>query len=150
MGAKITEEPEGLRIHPGQLTGCRLDMNETPDALPMMAVVGCFAKGETELVNVPQARYKETDRIAVMREELSRMGAKITELDDGLVIEESPLRPAKVHGHHDHRVVMALAVAATGVQGETEISTAEAMEVTFPDFVEKMSNMGADFQIKSD
>ncbi len=150
MGAKITEEADGLRIHPGQLTGCRLDMNETPDALPMMAVVGCFARGKTELINVPQARYKETDRIAVMREELSRMGAKITELKDGLVIEESPLKPAKVNGHHDHRVVMALAVAATGVAGETEISTAEAMKVTFPEFVDKMTNLGGDLRMEAD
>jgi len=64
-------------------------MNAIPDALPAMAVAGCFAKGETKLLNVPQARIKETDRIHVMCEQLKKMGADITELEDGLVIRKA-------------------------------------------------------------
>ncbi len=144
MGARIDVEPDCIRVRPGKLTGCRLDLNATPDALPMMAVVGCFAEGRTSLVNVPQARLKETDRIAVMAAELSRMGAGITERPDGLDIERRDLRAAEVDGHDDHRVVMALAVAATAINGETRIRTAQAVEVTFPTFVECMANLGAD------
>ncbi len=143
MGAKVEIGPEGVRVRGGQLTGCELDMNATPDALPMMAVVGCFARGTTRLVNVPQARLKETDRIAVMAAELGRMGARITELPDGLVIEESSLHAASVGGHDDHRVVMALAVAGACLEGRTQIDTAEAMAVTFPTFVECMHALGA-------
>ncbi len=142
MGARIDVQPDGIRVRPGELKGCEIDLNATPDALPMMAVVGCFARGKTLLVNVPQARLKETDRIAVMTAELSRMGAKIRERPDGLEIEPSRLKPAEVYGHHDHRVVMALAVAASAVEGRTVIHTAEAMAVTFPTFVDCMSQLG--------
>jgi len=146
MGADIDVGPDGIRVRPGTLTGCELDLNATPDALPMMAVVGCFAKGRTVLGNVPQARLKETDRIAVMHEELSRMGARITEQADGLTIEQSDLRAAEVDGHHDHRVVMSLAVAGCTLAGETRIRTAEAMSVTFPTFVDCMTSLGAEIR----
>lgn len=150
MGARIDIEPEGIRVRPGKLTGCELDLNATPDALPMMAVVGCFAEGRTSLVNVPQARLKETDRIAAMRAELTRLGARITERPDGLVIERSELRAAEVDGHFDHRVVMALAVAGTAIHGETRIRTAEAVEVTFPTFLQCMTGLGADIRMEAD
>jgi 3-phosphoshikimate 1-carboxyvinyltransferase len=148
MGARIDIEPDGIRVRPGQLTGCEIDMNATPDALPMMAVVGCFAEGKTSLVNVPQARLKETDRIAVMREELSKMGARITERPDGLIIEQSKLKAADVNGHYDHRIVMALAVAGCMLTGRTSVSTAEAVDVTFPTFVGCMTGLGADLRME--
>ncbi|MDQ1256754.1 MAG: 3-phosphoshikimate 1-carboxyvinyltransferase [Candidatus Hydrogenedentes bacterium] len=143
MNAQVEVTPEGVRVRPGALTGCEIDMNATPDALPMMAVLGCFTKGTTRLVNVPQARLKETDRIAVMRTELEKMGAKIVELPDGLVIEESALHGAEVDGHDDHRVVMALAIAGTMIDGWTTIHGYEAVEVTFPGFVEALNRLGA-------
>jgi len=149
MGARIDIQPEGIRVRPGQLTGCRIDLNATPDALPMMAVVACFARGRTELVNVPQARMKETDRIAVMCAELSKMGAGIRELPDGLVVEQSELSSAQVSGRHDHRVVMALAVAGTASKGEIQIDTAEAVDVTFPTFAECMTALGADLRLET-
>jgi 3-phosphoshikimate 1-carboxyvinyltransferase len=146
MGANIEIGDDGIRVRPGQLTGCVIDMNATPDALPMMAVVGCFAQGKTELVNVPQARLKETDRITVMAAELAKMGAKIEERPDGLIIEQSDLRGTAVCGHDDHRVVMSLAVAGTAIEGETIIDTAEAVGVTFPTFVDCMTGLGADLK----
>ncbi len=150
MGARVEVKPEGVHVRPGELKGCELDLNATPDALPMMAVVGCFARGKTLLVNVPQARLKETDRIAVMTAELARMGAKIHERPDGLEIEESRLKSAEVYGHHDHRVVMALAVAGSAVEGRTVIHTAEAMQVTFPTFVDCMSRLGGRLSLEKD
>lgn len=149
MGAQIEMVAEGIRVRPGELTGCEIDMNATPDALPMMAVVGCFARGKTSLVNVPQARLKETDRIAVMAAELGKMGAKIQELPDGLVIEQSELRPAVVDGHDDHRVVMSLAVAGSSIRSGTRIDKAEAMSVTFPTFVDCMQELGAGLQLEA-
>ncbi|GMU24851.1 MAG: 3-phosphoshikimate 1-carboxyvinyltransferase [Phycisphaerae bacterium] len=150
MGARIDVEAEGIRVRPGRLVGCEIDMNATPDALPMMAVVGCFADGCTSLVNVPQARLKETDRIAVMCEELTRMGGRLTERPDGLIIERCDLKAADVNGHYDHRVVMALAVAGAQVKGETRITTAEAVDVTFPTFVACMTQLGADLHVEND
>jgi len=96
---------------------------------------------------VPQARLKETDRIAVMAAELKKMGADVEELEDGLAVRGTGLRGAAVSGHHDHRVVMALAVAGLAAEGATTVDTAEAMGVTFPDFVEKMTQCGAEMKL---
>jgi 3-phosphoshikimate 1-carboxyvinyltransferase len=147
MGATIEEKDGDLVASGGNLKGCELDLNATPDALPALAVTACFAEGKTRLVNVPQARIKETDRIAVMCRELMKMGARVSELDDGLVIEGRPLRGAEVDGHDDHRVVMALAVAGMGAQGTTRIATAESAAVTFPEFADLMRGLGAQLEL---
>lgn len=144
MGAAIEIGEREILVKGGTLRGGTFDLNAMPDALPALSVAACFAEGETRLVNVPQARLKETDRIAVMRAELGKMGADIRELPDGLVIRPSALRGGAVVGHHDHRVVMALAVAGLAAGGETVIETAEAVSVTFPDFRTLMLSIGAD------
>ncbi len=136
-----------VRVCPGDLRGGEIDLNATPDALPMMAVLACFAEGQTRLVNVPQARLKETDRIAVMAAELKKMGADIKELESGLVIRRSDLHGAELHGHDDHRVVMALAIAACAAAGQSTIDTAEAMNVTFPTFTDCLESLGADIEL---
>lgn len=147
MGAKITIAKDSIQVEAAPLTGCEIDLNATPDALPMMAVMGCFARGKTRLVNVPQARLKETDRIAVMRMELEKLGAKITELPDGLVIAESALRSGEVDGHGDHRVVMALAIAGSMLPGSTIIHGYEAVNITFPSFVSALQGLGGKARI---
>jgi 3-phosphoshikimate 1-carboxyvinyltransferase len=85
-----------------------------------------------------------------MAKELKKMGAKIEEMPDGLLIEESPLRGTRVHGHGDHRVVMALTVAGLAAAGETSIDTAEAVAVTFPQFTECMARLGASIQVQDE
>jgi len=139
MGAKVEYKTDSIIIEGKKLKGMEIDMNSIPDALPAMAVLGCFAEGETKLLNVPQARFKETDRIKVMYEELSKMGAKIRELEDGLIIKNSKLSPTVVNGHHDHRVVMSLAIAGLNLIDETIVETAEAASITFPNFPELIS-----------
>jgi len=142
MGARVDLGEGDIRVEAGTLRGCELDLNATPDALPMMAALACFAEGTTRLVNVPQARLKETDRISVMREELAKLGAHISELEDGLVIEGGVLRGGVVEGHDDHRVVMALAIAATAIHEPVTIRGAEAIEVTYPEFTEHLTQLG--------
>ncbi len=143
MGAKVTVAGGGIRVERGTLAGREFDLNATPDALPAMAVAGALASGETRIVNVAQARVKETDRIAVMASELAKMGADISERPDGLVIRGRTLHGAEVEGHDDHRVVMALAVAGLAAQGRTTIHGAECAAVTFPNFVQLMTSLGA-------
>jgi 3-phosphoshikimate 1-carboxyvinyltransferase len=147
MGAKVTVNESSITIKGQKLIGKTIDMNAIPDALPAMAVAGCFAEGETRLINVPQARLKETDRISVMCGELSKMGADIEELPDGLVIRESKLRGCNVNGHDDHRIVMSLAIAGLNCAGETTIDTAEAMNVTFPGFVDCIRSCGGKIEL---
>jgi len=136
MGANVEINNHTIFIKKGKLKGMKIDMNDIPDALPIMAVISCFAQGETLLYNVPQARYKETDRIKTMYEELKKMNAKIEELKDGLLIKESNLKGASLYGHKDHRIVMALTVAGLNATGKTIIDTAEAVNITFPNFFE--------------
>ena len=147
MGARVEHREDGILIKGDRLKGMEIDMNSTPDALPAMAVAGCFADGETRLLNVPQARLKETDRIHVMCIELKKMGADIEELPDGLVIRNSRLKGCAVNGHDDHRVVMALTVAGLNSDGCTAIDTAEAMNVTFPEFPDLIRSCGGNIEI---
>lgn len=136
MGADVKQEDTLIRIKKGDLQGIEIDMNDIPDALPIMAVVGCFAEGETRLINVPQARLKETDRIKTMYTELTKMGAHIEQLDDGLIINKSTLKGTSVSGYFDHRIVMALTIAGLNIEEETVIDTAESVSITFPGFFE--------------
>jgi len=143
MGADISIDKAAVRVKGSRLTGTQIDMNRTPDALPAMAVVAAFAAGTTKLVNVAQARNKETDRISCMACELKKMGANVEELPDGLIIRQSRLAAAQLDGRSDHRIVMALSLAGMTVEGQTVIETAEAINVTFPDYVELMRSLGA-------
>lgn len=146
MGGNITrdEQTGDLIVTASTLTGKSFDLNATPDALPLMAVLGCYASGETRLLNVPQARLKECDRIACMTGELRKMGADITELPDGMIIRQSPLSGAEVNSFGDHRIAMALTVAALGAKGETRIIDAQCSEVTYPGFADDFRALGAE------
>jgi 3-phosphoshikimate 1-carboxyvinyltransferase len=150
MGAHIELNDQGIRVCGEHLHGAELDLNNTPDALPAMAAAACVAEGVTVIKNVAHARIKETDRIKVMAEELGRMGARIKETPDGLIIEESVLHGAVVQGHHDHRVVMALSLAAMAAEGTTRITTAGAVNVTFPGYVGLMQGLGAGMEMMDD
>jgi 3-phosphoshikimate 1-carboxyvinyltransferase len=130
---------KALRVgRTGPLRGGVFDLNDTPDMLPACAVTAVFAKGDTALVNVAHARIKETDRIAVMAAELGKLGVKVTERPDGLVIHgtgELP-RGGKIDSYGDHRVAMAFAAAALGASSPIEIEGAESAAVTYPGFLE--------------
>ena len=147
MGADISIGPNSVTIKAATLKGLEIDMNKTPDALPAMAVTAAFAEGTTRLVNVAQARGKETDRIKCMTEELKKMGASVEELPDGLIIQHSNPKPAQLDGRSDHRIVMALSLAGLAIDGQCSIDTAEAISVTFPDYVELMRSIGAKMEL---
>jgi 3-phosphoshikimate 1-carboxyvinyltransferase len=148
MGTDIAVGADLITVKASALRGAEIDMNRTPDALPAMAVVGAFAEGETRLVNVPQARTKETDRIRCMAEELEKMGVDVEELSDGLIIRHSRPRPARLDGRSDHRIVMALSLAGLAMEGGCTIETAEAMSVTFPNYVELMNMLGGKMRLE--
>ncbi|MBS7623534.1 3-phosphoshikimate 1-carboxyvinyltransferase, partial [Candidatus Bathyarchaeota archaeon] len=80
--------------------------------------------------------------------ELSKMGARIKEAEDGLIIEHSELSGARLDGHGDHRVVMALSLAGLIAEGRTVIETAEAIRATFPNYIEVMRSLGADMRME--
>lgn len=131
-----------------KLRSGKLDLNATPDALPLLAAVAAASDGmKLELVNVEEARRKETDRIACMATELRKMGAEITELADGMIVRGGRLHGAELQSYDDHRIAMALAVAALAAEGESVIHAAEACGVTYPGFVADFQKLGADFHL---
>lgn len=147
MGADINIGPNSVTVKAAPLKGAELDMNKTPDALPALAVTAAFTEGSTKLLNVPQARSKETDRIKCMAEELKKMDVDVEELPDGLIIAGSRPRPAELHGWADHRIVMALSLAGLNLDGQCTVDTAQAISVTFPGYVELMKDIGANMEL---
>ena len=144
MGADILVESSRLIIHGGKpLQGVAIDANDIPDLLPILAVIGAVAEGKTTIYNVPQARIKETDRIHSMSEGLRRLGVKVEEQEDGMIVYQSQLRGALLKGYGDHRTVMALSIAGMCAEGITRITDAEAIYKTFPKFIEMMQSLGA-------
>lgn len=149
MGANITIDRENHRLEVkkgGKLTGTTIDVNDCIDALPILAVIGCFASGETILTNASIARKKECDRIYAITTELKKMGADIQETEDGLIIRRAPLQGATLMTHHDHRIVMSLSVAAQAAIGPSLIREVEWVGKTYPSFREHFQSIGA--QIK--
>jgi 3-phosphoshikimate 1-carboxyvinyltransferase len=148
MGAAIEINAQGLMIEGGRsLTGLTIDADDIPDLLPALAVIGTYAQGKTEIINVRQARIKETDRIHSMSEGLSRMGAKVEVYEDGMTLYPSALHGATVKGYNDHRTVMALAIAGLRAEGQTEIEDVHAVNKTFPNFVSLMRSLGAKMEV---
>jgi 3-phosphoshikimate 1-carboxyvinyltransferase len=141
MGADVDweEDPAGtwrVTVSRSKPLGAGVfDLNACPDLLPIMAVTGAYAEGETALVNAAHARIKETDRIAVMAEELGKLGVAVRQIPDGLIIRGGKVGGGAVHGHGDHRVVMALAVAALGAEAPVALGGAESADVTYPGFL---------------
>ena len=148
MGTNIKINGQKIIVNKSQLRGCELDLNSTPDALPSIAILGCFAEGKTVIKNVAHARIKETDRIKAMTMELSKMGAEVYETDDGMILEQSELKGTKLNGCNDHRIVMALSLAGLIAKGKTEINTAEAITATFPNYIEVMNYLGANMRME--
>ena len=148
MGADVLVSEAGIRIRGKALRGGEFDLNATPDLLPVMAVLGAYADGETRLLNTPQARIKETDRISAMREVIETLGGEASELTDGIIIRGGGLKGGAVHGFGDHRIVMSAAVAGLAAPEGVSVDTAEAMAVTFPDFCERMTALGSDMETR--
>jgi 3-phosphoshikimate 1-carboxyvinyltransferase len=152
MGADITADRKHIRlvVRGGKtLEGITVDLSEMPDSLPALSVVACFANGTTRFEGVGMIRKKETDRIAVMKEVLTKMGAEIEDEEEAMIIHGGrPLSGTLVESYDDHRVAMALALAGLAADGETIVNDAECVGVSFPNFYEVMNSVGAGFVVK--
>ena len=147
MGADIEVKnngKDGIKIKGGKtLKGIEIDCRDLPDAPPILSVLGTQAEGKTVLKNLGAARLKETDRAKTIAMELRKMGAKIEEYENSMVIYKSDLYGTRIDGHTDHRIVMATAVAGLVAKGNTVIDDAEYIRISFPNFYEVMTSLGA-------
>lgn len=148
MGGTVEWDRENGRIEVERsaLSGVEVDVGDTPDLLPTIATLGAAADGETRITNCEHVRYKETDRVSAMANELDALGAVVEEYADELVVDgaASELSGTAVSGHDDHRIVMALSVAGLVAEGATTVRGAEHVDVSFPDFFEVLYDLGAD------
>ena len=148
MGADITLENQrvvagepvaDIRVRASSLNSCTISGDLIPrliDEIPVLAVAAIFASGTTIIKDAEELRVKESDRITVMANQLNKLGAKITELTDGMEITGgTPLTGTEVESHSDHRITMSLAVAALNAQGKTTIHGAESASISYPTFV---------------
>ena len=150
MGASVIFSDGGstLTVEGGnELQGIEINCSDIPDAVPILAVLGCKARGKTVLYNVGGSRLKETDRTRSIKEELSKMGGKFEETSDTLTIFPSDLKGAQIDGRHDHRIVMAAAIAGLTAEGPTLIDHAEYAKISFPTFYEVLRDLGAHIEL---
>ena len=154
MGADITllnvnddgEPTADLLVRTSTLHGTTIEGSVIPaliDEIPMLAVMAAFAEGTTIIKDAAELKVKESDRIAVMVENLSRMGADITATDDGMIIHGGrPLHGAEIDSHLDHRIAMSFAVAGTIVDGPLTILGGDCVNISYPDFYNDLYKLG--------
>lgn len=155
MGAKVQlinrhvvsgEETADMIVRSSELKGTAVEGNEIPllvDEVPILAVAAAFASGITEIRGAGELRVKESDRIAAMTSQLAKLGVKIEELPDGMVIEgnRSGFRDGEVSSFGDHRIAMALEIFAQGAGIEARLDDRDCISTSFPDFYEKLKGL---------
>ncbi|WP_125140885.1 3-phosphoshikimate 1-carboxyvinyltransferase [Clostridium transplantifaecale] len=132
------EPTADLLIRSSALKGTVIEGSIIPtliDELPMIAAMACFAEGTTLIRDAAELKVKESNRIAVMTENLRAMGADVEETDDGMIIRGGrPLHGAVIDSKKDHRIAMTFAVTALAAEGETEILDADCVNISYPGF----------------
>ena len=113
------------------------------DEFPIFAIAACFAAGTTDVFDAEELRYKETDRISVLCEELKKLGVQLEERKDGFTIRGGTLRGGVCEAHGDHRLAMSLALAGLGATSPVTVHHAEILAESFPDFVPQVRSLGA-------
>ena len=146
FGADITMHDNGcITIEHNKLKGTEINAENIPDMVPALAVVAALCKGTTIITGAERLRIKECDRLAAMRDGLSRLGADITETPDGFIINgREKLFGAEVDGYNDHRIVMSLTVAAVRSDGDITITEPESVNKSYPDFFDVHKKLGGD------
>ncbi|MDH3610515.1 MAG: 3-phosphoshikimate 1-carboxyvinyltransferase [Nitrosopumilus sp.] len=144
MGVKVTIEDDKLSIlSPEKLNGGKFDLSNSPDLLPPLAILSLKTSSPIEIVNVKHARLKETDRIAIIAREISKLGVTVEEKEDGLILNfSSNLKGGCLNSENDHRLFMAFCIAGMYV-GDCTVSDPESVKVSYPNFVEEMNKIGA-------
>lgn len=143
MGADIVIEENCVACCGSNLRGIEIDGSQIPDIIPILAVTACFAKGTTRITNAGRLRIKESDRIHAMAENLNKLGGKVTELEDGFIIEGQPyLKGGEVDSFGDHRIAMSMAVAAQRCQHSVIIQNPECVNKSYPGFYSDFQGLG--------
>ena len=144
MGGRLHRDENILKAERSSLKSIKMDASDCPDLVPIMALAATLAEGTTRIVNAERLRHKESDRLRATSVELKKLGAKIMETEDGLIIEgvKALKGGVRVWSHNDHRIAMALAVAATVCQKPVIIEGMDAINKSYPNFLEDFKELG--------
>jgi 3-phosphoshikimate 1-carboxyvinyltransferase len=149
FGAKVSRTANTATVSGARLVGTEIDVGDTPDLFPVLAVVGAVAEGRTSLKGGVNLKEKESDRIATTTKFLQDMGARIKPKEDGCEIIGVPkLAGADVDTPGDHRILMAATVAALGSGTETVIDDEESFKVSYPGFVRDLHQLGCRVEVR--
>ena len=145
MGVKVVTNGSSVTITAtGRLRGGKFDLRDTPDLLPVVSVLALKCDSSVEIVGTAHARFKETDRIAVITSEFKKLGVEAKERSDGLLIPpHSQLRSAPLDAHDDHRMFMAFSIASLLIPEGAPIVGVESLDVSYPAFLEDLERLGA-------
>lgn len=154
MGADVTidktsgdigEPTADITVRTSNLKGCTVEGELIPtliDEIPAIAILACFAEGETVIKDAAELKVKESNRIDVMVKNLKAMGAEIEATEDGMIIRGgAALHGAKIDSFLDHRVAMSFTIAAMNAEGETEIVGAQCVDISYPEFYADMKKL---------
>lgn len=147
MGGEIEQVGESVRARHSELRGIEVSLRDAPDLLPPVACLACVARGTTSIRHVGHARYKESDRVRVLSEELRKLGVEVEEHPDGLSITPRRLRPARLESRGDHRLFMCFSILAMAVEGGLEILDPGSFDVSYPGFVRDLSLIGGEVEV---
>ena len=144
LGVKVSIKEDQITIQsPEKLNGGRFDLSNSPDLLPPLAILALKTTNPIEIVNVKHARLKETDRISILARELIKIGIRVQEKEDGLILESpKELRGALLNSENDHRLFMAFCISGMYI-GNCVVTDHESVAVSYPDFINEMNKLGA-------
>ncbi len=142
MGASVSVANDEVSVFKSELCGTMIDLTDTPDLLPILAVAAAFADGKTEFCGAKRLRLKESDRLKTVADMINSLGGRAEVLPDGLMVYPQKLTGGVVDGCNDHRIVMAAAIAAAVCENETKILGAEAVNKSYPKFFDDYRALG--------
>jgi 3-phosphoshikimate 1-carboxyvinyltransferase len=145
MGATPRFSGDVLTVEGQALKAMKVNISDCPDLGPVIAVLGSHTDGETEITGAERLRFKESDRLKAIASELKRLGAKVGETENGLLVSgPSPLHGGTVDSHGDHRIAMSLAVAALNASDSVTIRNANCVNKSYPTFFDDIRSLGVE------
>ncbi|HLB27944.1 MAG TPA: 3-phosphoshikimate 1-carboxyvinyltransferase [Dehalococcoidales bacterium] len=148
MGAEITIKQDLIRVRKSKLKALTVDLTDCTDLLPTVAVLAAVAEGTSQLTGIARARLKESDRPSALAEGLTRMGIKVVEEKNRLLITGSPAKGAEIDTRGDHRIAMAFSLLGA-VAGQTMIDDAECVSKTYPEYWEILKSIGGEVKLNA-
>jgi 3-phosphoshikimate 1-carboxyvinyltransferase len=141
-GAGIIIEHDAITISKRELRAFEFDATNSPDLFPALAALAAAAEGESRIIGTSRLRHKESDRAETLRQEYEKLGIEIDISEDNVMkIRGGEIQPAEVFSHNDHRIAMSLAASALRCKGEVNITAAECVEKSYPEFFDDLDSI---------